>query len=501
MEDGEELFLVLEFVEGRPLQVLLAAGVERSRALAVAAQLADVLVATHGKGIVHRDLKPENVMVSPGGQVKVLDFGLSRLVGEEGEPALAGARVEDLDEPARASGGQESLTLPGRPLTRAGRIIGTVGYMSPEQARGEPATPASDIYAFGLLLQELFTGARALDPVLSPAQRTVMAARGETRPVEGLEPDLKGLIERMKALEPHLRPSAVDVAERLAWIRGKARRARRKALVAAALVVVSGFAVAMTVQGIRATRASEAARKAEASARVEAETAKQVSQFLVGLFRISDPSEAKGSTVTARELLDRGAGRIENDLKDRPQVQAKLMDTMGVVYYRLGLYRQTRALFEASLRVREAALGPDHLDLAISLNNLANLDAQQGRADLAEPLYQRCLRIREKSLGPDHPDVAAVLNNLAILYKEQGQYTKAEPLYARSLAIKEKSLPADHLDVAVALNGLANLYGAGEALQPGGAAPATEPADQGEAPRGRRPRRGPGPGEPGRPLR
>ena len=115
-------------------------------------------------------------------------------------------------------------------------------------------------------------------------------------------------------------------------------------------------------------------------------------------------------------------------------------------------------MYKRALAIEEKALGPDHPDVAVALNNLADLYQAQGRYADAEPLYKRALAIREKTLGPDHPDVAISLNNLAELYRAQGRYADAEPLYKRALAIREKTLGPDHPDVAVSLNSLANLY-------------------------------------------
>ena len=116
-----------------------------------------------------------------------------------------------------------------------------------------------------------------------------------------------------------------------------------------------------------------------------------------------------------------------------------------------------QSLYRRSLAIREKALGPDHPDVAISLNNLAALLMDQAQYAEAEPLYRRSLAINEKALGLDHPDVAMSLNNLAGLLDDQGQYTAAEPLYRRSLAIREKVLGPDHPDVAISLNNLAGL--------------------------------------------
>jgi CHAT domain-containing protein len=123
-----------------------------------------------------------------------------------------------------------------------------------------------------------------------------------------------------------------------------------------------------------------------------------------------------------------------------------------------GRYADTEPLYKRSLAIYEKALGPDHPNVATSLNNLAELYRQQGRDEDAEPLYKRSLAIREEALGPDHPDVATSLNNLAVLYAAQGRYADAEPLLKRSLAIFEKALGPEHPDVAQSLNDLAALY-------------------------------------------
>jgi tetratricopeptide (TPR) repeat protein len=123
--------------------------------------------------------------------------------------------------------------------------------------------------------------------------------------------------------------------------------------------------------------------------------------------------------------------------------------------YRAGEYARAIRIAQSALEVAEQNVGPDHPDVATSLNDLAELCKAQGEYAKAEPPLKRSLAIREKALGPDHPNVAASLNNLAELYQYQGDYAKAEPLYKRSLAIFEKACGPDHPDVATSLNNLA----------------------------------------------
>jgi len=322
-------------------------------------------------------------MLAEGDQVKVLDFGLSRQMSEEapadmGEKTVspsasgAGAPEDDATRALPDGSGPAPVSTSLESLTTAGTIMGTIGYMSPEQARGEVATAASDMYSLGLMLQELFTGKPSYEPGLRASDRLEKARRGDTLPVVGLDVDLATLIGRLKSLEPSARPSAVDAAEKLEWIRRRPQRRRRRVLLAAAITALVLFGAAMTVQSIRATRAEKRARQ-------EAETAKQVSGFLVDLFKISDPSEARGRTITAREILDQGSKKIESGLKDQPIVRARLLFTVGRVYDDMGLYQEAEPLLASALSLCESHLPADDTSIADCEDALATLRWRKGR--------------------------------------------------------------------------------------------------------------------------
>lgn len=454
--EGESAdFLVLEMIPGRSLSEIMGKPMDFRQMLNIAEQIAGVLVASHEQGIIHRDLKPDNIMITKEGQVKVLDFGLSRSQHDEITLKLIASQSGKFRSMRSAAGDAEKGTdgelMAAGKLTEAGMVMGTIQYMSPEQARGEEAKTASDLYSFGLILQELFSGTPAYDRTLKFKALHGQVMAGETLAAAGIDAQLAALIARLKSLAPAARPTAVDLAERLAWIRNKPQRRRKKTLLTAAIAVLVLFAAAMTLQTLRAVRA-------EKSAREEAATARQVSEFLVNLFHVSDPGEAKGNTVTAREILDMGAHKIQTELNDQPLIQARLMVTMGNVYVNLGLYNKAEVLLQKALQARKNRLPRNHPDIADALNSLALLYENQGRYAEAEPLYRRSLAMREKTFGPDHANVADSLNNLAILYNDQGQYATAEPLYRRSLNIREKALGSEHPDVAASLNNLAELY-------------------------------------------
>ena len=529
IETDEADVLVLELIQGKTLRAALKEGLDHRARLRVARELAEVLVAAHAKGVVHRDLKPDNVMLTEAGQTKVLDFGLSRHLGEEGvagpaeperattpaEPPAAtpgehtmtlggatGPTAAGPAAPTEASGEGETVflgsspsaapasgsasargaagvsragtvsgfegtvALPSAPgasggresasdslhLTQVGTILGTLGYMSPEQAAGEEVTAASDIYSLGLMFQELFTGESPYEDARASTmvEKLERARRGETRPVRGLDADLTALVERMKTVDHVLRPTAVEVVDRLRDVEEKPRRRRRQRLIAAAIGVLVLFSVGATVQAFRIAREK---RRADEQTRA----ATNALDYLSGMFDVANPRSGRGTTVTAEEILDHGRSRVEG-LGDQPLLQASVMQNLGRLYRELGLYDKAQPLLERSLAVRERSLGPTHLEVATNLTDLALLALDQGKYALSESLHRRALEIREQALGPRHAEVAVSVANLAALYYHERKYAQAEPLSRRALEIREEARGKDHPEVATSLNVMANLY-------------------------------------------
>ena len=277
IETEDSDFLVLELVPGRSLRAAMKTQLPDRQKLDIARQLLEVLVSVHSAGVIHRDLKPENIMVKPDGKITVLDFGLARSVDEDvamfpGTPTLD---LEDLESQAAGEAQQGSGSPPSIHVkSNQGTVIGTAGYMSPEQALAEPATAASDIYSVGLILQELFTGSSPFEPGLSPMGKVIKTAGGETLPVTGLPTDLTVLIERLEAFAPGARPSAVDALDQLQQIIDKPKRRRKQAVITVVWIALAGLAGGMTIQSVRASREAERAN-------LEATAAQKVSDFLV----------------------------------------------------------------------------------------------------------------------------------------------------------------------------------------------------------------------------
>jgi serine/threonine-protein kinase len=483
VEGTDNDYLILERVRGKSLHEAFHAGPEGiapALRLSVAEQVAEALVAAHAHGIVHRDLKPANVMLTPGGTVKVLDFGI----------ACSLTRTDAVSSPPSPS---LSVGLPsggqtGYLRTELGTVLGTAAAMSPEQARGETVTAASDMYSFGLLLHELMTGQPPYAPDLPFDLLLIKVRDGDVRPVTGLDPEMTDLIRRLESPAPEARPSAAEALDRLRRIRDRPRRRLRAALVALA-------ALALVLAGFKYTFDLRRERDAAVGARQEAE---EVSAFMVGVFGVPDPGEARGSSVTARELLDRGAQKVRHELGAQPLSRARLMDTIGQTYYKLGLFREARPLLEEALTLRRQGLADGSAEIAQSLrhvaalsqvehrpeaealqrqalaaeekahglespdagailNSLGGLYAGRGELDKAEPLLQRSLAIREKAWGPNNPAVAETLHNIAITRVVRSRYLEAEALFRRALAIREAAFPPDHPDIALNLEALAVL--------------------------------------------
>lgn len=195
----------------------------------------------------------------------------------------------------------------------------------------------------------------------------------------------------------------------------------------------------------------EAAEAYKESLENAGEDATILSKLGIALLDTADLQGAGLNLKRALELNEKILGA------EHPDVAISL-NNLAELYRIQGRYTDAMLLLKRALRIREKILGADHPDMANSLNSLAALYQSQGQYSDAKPLYQRALMIQEKTLGPDHTDVATTLNNLAALYFTQGQYSDAEPLYQRALSVREKALGAEHPNVAISLNNLAEIY-------------------------------------------
>jgi eukaryotic-like serine/threonine-protein kinase len=449
-EEGQHYF-AMELVQGRSLSdVLEEKGAARSQAdvrlrLVLFRKICAAVAYAHQRGVIHLDLKPSNILVleAPGGdapEIKVLDFGLARIT----DPEAGGATA----------------------VTAFGRIQGTLPYMSPEQIRGrrDEVDVRSDVYALGVILYRMLTGRLPYDlegREITEAARIVCeeaprplrsAAGGEAR----FDHDLTVVTLKALEKEPARRYSGVAALEEdvARYLDGRPILARppsalyqiRKLVVrhkipfaaaAALLVLLVGFAVAMTLQARRIAAERDRANR-------EATTALRVSDFLTDLFKVSDPNEARGNAITAREILDKGVAKIGDGLAGEPEVQARLMLTVGNVYWSLGLYREAGPILEKSVEMRRRLFGDDNLDTLASMEALAFDYQSQGRASDAEPLYMQIIERRRRLQGEDHEDTLKAMNGLAWVYRLQGRFTEEERLHRQVFETRRRILGDEH---------------------------------------------------------
>ena len=476
-EQGRSYF-AMEYVEGIPITEYCDRNrLETRERLELFLKVCVGVQHAHTKGIIHRDLKPPNVLVTTwDGQPvpKIIDFGIAKATA---------ARLTERTA-----------------FTELGQLIGTPEYMSPEQAElsGLDVDTRTDVYSLGVMLYTLLVGALPVDSdelreqsfdeirrriredePPAPSTRLQLlnssesAERRRTDPV-GLTRLLRGELDWivMKAMEKdrgRRYQSTSALAEEIdrylrdepvlagppsrAYRWGKFVR-RHKVGVGFAvmlLVLLVSVSIAMTLQARRIVSERDRANQ-------EAATSREVSGFLVDLFEVSDPGEARGGTITAREILGRGAEKIEEDLAGQPLVQARLMRTMGKVYLNLGLYSQALNLLERSVERSREVLGLAHPETLTSMNYLGVLYWNRGLYDKADALWVETLDNRRRFLGAEHPDTLKSMNNLGILHRARGQYEEAEKLYLETLEIRRRVLPGDHPDLLGSLNNLANLY-------------------------------------------
>jgi len=478
VESGRPYF-AMELVHGMPITEYCDKHKLTTRErLELSIPLCRAIQHAHQKGVIHRDLKPSNVLIAVQEDKpvpKIIDFGIAK------------ATEHRLTE----------RTL----FTEQGQLIGTPEYMSPEQAEmsGLDVDTRTDIYSLGVMLYELLVGVLPFDPKTlreagfgeiqriiretdPPKASTRLSGLGDTQtsiakhrktdPVS-LHKQLKGDLDwiTMKAMSKDRTQRyasaselSIDIARYLknepilasppstAYRIGKYIKRHKVGVVATALVILAmliGIA-GMSVGLLKAT-------KAEKKAKEEAETTQQVSDFLVGLFDVSDPGKSRGEELTAREILDRGADRTSEELADQPLTQARLKDTIGRVYDEMGLLKEAETFLKEALEIRREHLGEEHLDVAQSYGALGDLYRKQGNYKEAEPLIKRAVELREKLLGADHPDVAMFLNTLAVLYENTGRLVEAEPIYERALAIYEKEMGTDESRLAMIQTNLAIL--------------------------------------------
>ncbi|HEX4962630.1 MAG TPA: serine/threonine-protein kinase [Thermoanaerobaculia bacterium] len=464
-------FLILEYVQGTTLRKLSDQGeVSCERKLRLGEKIATALAVAHREKIVHRDLKADNIMVTPEGGVKVLDFGIARSVSEPGlrlEPPLPLPDFEDdgdseTHEMSPSGLWGEPATPPvqvddATRLTRLGTVVGTLQAMSPEQASQGEITEASDLYSFGILLQELFTGAAAYEG-MGESELLWQVTRAQTRPIEGLDPDLTRLIQDLESLDPRRRPTAEEAAERLRWILDKPQRVRRRRVRVAA--VTGAFVFLLIVLAVVSWLAVRAER-----ARREAVQRRKQAEALIG-FMLGDLRQ-RLEALNRLDALDAAGDRAlayfdglpESQLSDDElayRVSAILQigdvrHTQGRLPDAMAAFRRAQALGH-DLVARDPANEKWQAEYLEAYSWIGQVLMDQGKLDEALPVWREGLRLTEAQLRlhPGSRDwqhgLAVAHHNLGTLLEARGDLAGALQAYRESLALARKLSAADPKD-------------------------------------------------------
>lgn len=504
--DGQT-YLVMDWVPGEDLADCAGeARHDTGRCLDAFAQVADAVGHAHQRRVVHGDIKPANIRVTPDGRVRLLDFGVARLLAEE-----------DVDE--------------------AGFHALTPAFSAPEQIAGEPASTQSDVYALGVLLYWMLAGevgnqdtdwsgalsgryARWLDLAAIIARACAPDPADRYAGVSALVMD----VERYRALQPvSARPSSRGYLLKRFVQRNPVGVGLGSVAVLLLMVGLIGTGWQARIAGLERDRA-QAQRDL---ARLEADKTERVSEFLVSLFDQADPYRHPGRDLTARDLVRQGVDQVET-LREAPLVQAEMfhalarvnrslaeyqsaremasraleilqrtpgvpdaeraaawtllggtlgslgryrealeahqkalalsdpddaeavsasLDNIGLSLYSLGRFEAAEQRFRRVLALRSES-APESADLAAAHNNLSLALAGLDRREEAVEHYSRALEIRRRVLGDSHPDTTFSLTNLATLLTEMGQYDRAEAMYLEALAQRRQAFETGHPAVA-----------------------------------------------------
>jgi eukaryotic-like serine/threonine-protein kinase len=460
--DGESYpFFAMELIRGEPIVAYAEKrGLAARARLELIAKVCDAVHHAHTRGVVHRDLKPGNILVDEQGQPKVLDFGV--------------ARATDSD----------ILTTTLR--TDIGQLVGTVPYMSPEQASGDPNSidTRSDVYSLGVVAYQLLSGRMPYDIERAavheavrivieedplPLSTIVRALRGDVETIIGkaLEKEVTRRYASAEAFASDIRAylSNREISARApsAWYRLQKFARRNKATVtflALILLALVGGLVGTTKGYLAAKRNAEESQRNEKLAREETVRANQTATFFKQILGGVNPEVAQGrDTSLLKELLDQTATRIEKELAGQPAVEVEIREMLGQTYGAISDFPDSLDQYQTAAKISQTAFGPEDERTLQDAQSVGTTLHLLGRSAEAEKQLTSLSEISRRVLGEDHGLTDKIRCELGVVYLQTNRVDEAAPLFERSLAYRRKHYGDDAEPTLVAENclGLARL--------------------------------------------
>ncbi|MEE4271610.1 MAG: tetratricopeptide repeat protein [Thermoanaerobaculales bacterium] len=433
-EDGRP-FIAMEYVDGDPLDVA-AARLSLEQKVLLVKKVVEAIQAAHAAGLVHRDLKPANILVTDRDGAPhpyVLDFGIARI--EE----VAG-------------------------LTMTGQVMGTPGYLSPEQARGDLSSidRRTDVFSLGVILYELLSETRPFQGD-SHVEVLLNLLEVDPPPLRSIAPqiprDLETVVMTCLAKDPERRyPSSRALADDLdRFLAGEpvqarpvglgerlVRKARKHPFTSAAIAVAAVALIALIAGGIGGWVKYTVDLKRERDvAEANAAEAREVTNFLIEVFDFADPEQAKGREVTAREILEKGAEKIDTELGDRPEIQGRLYGIIGEVFSRLGDFDRAEPLLDKALQ-RITSLQDPTPELEIEARvRLADVCLYRNEIDRADDLMAPIETIIAENPALDPRYSVQALKQLGWLENEKGNLNESVRILDSAIELGTAALGVD----------------------------------------------------------
>jgi len=454
-EDGIP-YIIMEYVDGIPITTYCELNnCSVSEKIQLFKKVLEGVKNAHENLVIHSDLKPDNILINESGQVKILDFGISKLLKDDDETLLNQKNGSAL----------------------------TPRYAAPEQIKEENITTATDTYALGVVFYKLLTGANALSfdsHEYEDFKKTILYQKvlppSEKSPTPEIQQKLRGdldaivlkamhkehleryrnasdFINDLKNYEENL-PVSARVST-MGYRTGKFLNRHKKG------VLLSGFVTTIIV-ALTLYYTSQI-KEQRNQAQLEAEKAEEVTNFLVSLFNTSNPyfdELETGLDQPIGAILHYGSNQINTKLQGQPEVQAEIKTVIGDVYSSLGEFGKAETLLTDALNMRKGFYNQPHVETANSMRTLAFLYQEQGKFNEAESLLTNAIDIFEQSEeGLSTEEAISSVNRLGnLLWFNKGDYDTADSVLHRSLKLREEFQPDNQQSLASNLNDLATLY-------------------------------------------